>query len=257
MNILRKRICVWAFSLFALGCLTIVGSDCFHHHHKKNLVFVVAGQSNAISYIGPSKGKVLDFSPSGRVFVSNLLEYPKRVWSPSKLEPTQYSICWLYLGEKIAQSRPGTVTFINIARNSSSSRDWRHIYMWELVDAVQRYRPDAVLWHQGEHDHILSEEESYDNLKWLIKKTREKMPRLKWVIAINSRFPPSDHVPVRRAQQRAIQDGQALAGPDTDVLRMDPAIMDIDQIEVLHFVDDGFRQHGMLWYEALKKDGII
>ena len=87
-----------------------------------------------------------------------------------------------------------------------------------MIPALQNNEFDAVLWHQGESDwgEKITEEESYQNMKEIILRSREIQPGLKWFIALNSNLGAPEDAPIRNAQKKIISEHLALIGPDTD-----------------------------------------
>ena len=59
---------------------------------------------------------------------------------------------------------------------------------------------------------------------------------------------PPDQIPIRQAQTAIIEDGLALPGPDTDLLRKNPAFTERGGGE---FAGPGLRRHGEVWFEVL------
>ena len=250
--------------LFLGGCLFLPKAQ-NHEIKDQELVYIVAGQSNAVSYIGDaykgSESKVLRWSTSGKVFINESLNMPnsdhRHIFSPTKDNPTEYSIAWMYCGEEIVKATKKKVTFINMAWGGSLTRSWVDPrLMVRFFQAIHDFKPKAIIWHQGEFDEKfgIPERESYDNMKMLIQLSRTVISDLPWIIAINSQSPPSDQTPIRRAQKRIIADGLALEGPDTDTLRLDRSNMDQEN---LHFVGIGAKKHGLMWFEALKKENLL
>ncbi len=216
-------------------------------------VFVVGGQSNAVSYIRGYDGQVLQYSPSGKVQVTD----PRTArWEDlvtvTKDNPWDVSIAWFYCGEILSARDGREVRFINTAQGGTSSEQWAidpDKYN-RVLRAVSDFKADAVLWHLGETDDQLNftEDQSYTNLKNLILAVRRTNPRTKFIMALNSAGTDPNR-PIRRAQQRLINEGYALQGPDTDILRTNSSIMSSDG---LHFVGDGFRQFGEMWANSIQ-----
>lgn len=211
----------------------------------KNPVFLVAGQSNAVS---PAQGHRPHFSRTGRVWLTDYY-HGKNVRVPVQNNPMDGSICWIYLGDLLRRK----VTFINIAQGSQSTTRWVDVHFTEqMLPALKRRKFDAVLWHQGESDwsEKIPYEVSYRNMKWLVERSREVQPGLPWIVAINSMKGAPKDAPIRRAQLKIIEEGLALRGPDTDELRKNLSWIEPGGAE---FVGDGLRQHGRLWEKALQK----
>lgn len=239
-----------------------------HNHNQKNTAndsavmhsqpvrpytFVVYGQSNAVSYIRGYDGRVLQYSTSGRVEVTDprTAKWEELV-TPTKQSPWDVSIAWLYCGESLVQTGNRSVRFINTAAGGKTSRDLMmdpNCYI-HFLKAVDDYKPDLVLWHQGESDDQMnfSEDETYSNMKKIIEASHDRCPSVRWIVALNSAGTDPNKA-VRRAQQRIINEGLAFQGPDTDLLRSNTSIMSADG---LHFVGDGFRQFGEMWANSIR-----
>lgn len=210
-----------------------------------NPTFLVAGQSNAVS---PAQGHAPYWSQTGLVSVTDV--YNGRVLRiPTQATPVDSSIAWIYLGDYL--QRP--VTLINVATGNTSTQKWVDVnFAQDMAPALRKQRFDAVLWVQGESDigERIDEDQTYENMRTIILRSRTIQPGLVWFIALNShKTTPKDNS-VRRAQLRLIADSLALQGPDTDSLRDTPEWVETSFGE---FVGEGLRQHGRLWYEVLKQ----
>lgn len=220
---------------------------------------MIAGQSNALSYVGNERLNdltILRHSPSGKVSLNKPLHSRDEFFIPTKENPTEYSIGWLYCAEEIVRTRKRPVVIINMAKGSTKTAYWADQYLPEFLESVAKYKPDMILWHQGEADdkYGVSQEVSYLNLKKVIQATRQVLPDIPWVIAINSQRVPTQNAPVRTSQRRLIEEGLGFEGPDTDVLRMDPSNMDQEN---LHFVGKGAKEFGLAWYKSIKRANLL
>jgi hypothetical protein len=111
----------------------------------------------------------------------------------------------------------------------------------------------AVLWHQGESDshqpagHDISPEQYGKYLVRLITATRETAGwRVPWFVAQASyHIPTSPGMPELRAVQKAVcDDGTAMEGPNTDVLKGEFREANGQGV---HFNARGLKTHGELW----------
>lgn len=206
--------------------------------------FLIAGQSNGVS---PAQSHAPYWSQTGRVTVTDIY-HGKGLRIPTSANPMDGSIAWIYLGDYLNRD----VTFVNIAIGSQSTRKWRYQHFVDVMEpSLRSQRFDAILWVQGESDRgeFFTEQETYENMKWLIQSSQKIQPLLQWVVAIDSNRWDTKDNPTRRAQKRIIAEGLAFQGPDLDTIRENPAWVEASGDE---FVGDGLREHGRLWYEVLK-----
>ncbi len=220
---------------------------------------MIAGQSNGLSYIDRklmNDSSVLRYSTSGKVILNKPLDHRDGFFIPTKENPTDYSIAWLYCAEAIVRSTGRKVVIVNMARDSSSTTYWASEYLEDFLKAIAYFKPKVILWHQGEADdkYGIPQEVSEKNMRKVINATKIVSPDLTWVIAINSMHKPFFNAPIRQAQHQIISERLALKGPDTDQLRLDLHNMDDEN---LHFIGIGAKKHGLMWYEVLKKYHLI
>lgn len=208
-------------------------------------VFLVAGQSNGVS---PAQEHAPYWSQTGKTRVTDYY-HGKALRIPTESDPMDGSIAWIYCGDFMNHD----VTFVNIAIGSQSTGKWadHHLEAY-MVPALQAETFDAVLWIQGESDvgEYFTEEQSYQNMKKVILRSREVQPGLVWFIALNSMRGQSENAPIRKAQKRIIREGLAYVGPDTDKIRTNPDWVEASGAE---FVAEGLREHGRVWFKTLEK----
>mgnify|MGYP002624724607 FL=1 len=109
----------------------------------------------------------------------------------------------------------------------------------------------AVLWHQGESDVKMMQEDYYRKLKnTIVASTQSAGWEFPWFIAITSYHNPEQprFEGVRSAQEQLCEEGFALLGPDTDVLTRDHR--DLDGLGI-HFSPKGLKAHGRMWAEKV------
>lgn len=208
--------------------------------------YLVAGQSNAVS---PAQNHPLHFSSTGLVTINDPYNDPQVLRVPTAASPMLGSVSWIYLGDMLNRE----VTFKNIARGNTSTAVWRNeLFAARMAPALHESKFDAVLWVQGESDmgEHFTEQQTYENMRWVIEESRKIQPPLTWYVALDSDISGAfgGDNSVRRAQKRIIADGLALRGPDCDKIRENPLYMETTFGE---FVGDGLREHGRLWYEVL------
>lgn len=225
-------------------------------------LFLVAGQSNAVSHGKPG---VPYASATGMVAVTARTEdkdarpYPDAdpgvVRFPTPDHPVETSVCWLRLGDMLAEKYKVPVGFVIVARSNTNTDCWNPQggACWpEAAKALAAHRFRAVLWHQGESDVLggLPMEKSLANMRAMVEASREIQPDIPWIVARNSlkNGTPYADQPIRRAQETLIASGAVLAGPDTDVIRDHP-----DWVGVADFGGEGLTRHGELWFAPVDR----
>lgn len=219
-------------------------------------VYVVAGQSNAVSPLQPAT-HVLPTVQPGRVIVSQYYgpstasthQYQFRDVGVSPLAgDAQAGAAWVACGH--ALNRPHPVAFVIVARGNTSTADWVNVHIGDLFTAWARYRPRAVLWHQGESDCTTpARSDSFVNLNACVQSLRQ-VTITPWVMALNSTSnpAPAGGWPIRSAQQQVIDAWPHVhLGPDTDTIRKP------GQVE---FTGADLNAHGVLWSQRLVALGL-
>lgn len=229
-------------------------------------VYIVAGQSNALSYFA---GHAWPRSDTNKVSANmaagmdmqtgnalSVKRYPDldHFFMPVKKGRLTTSVCWFACGDMLVRNFGVPIGFVNVAVGGSNSSQWlpggKNFAL--LAEAATRYPCRAVLWVQGESDvRNLSQEKSYENLVRIISET-QKITKAPWVVALTSCRvdSPGSEAPVRQAQKQVISSKLALQGPDTDTLRYVPGYTIVDGLEL---VGPGLDQYGKMWYEVLKR----
>jgi hypothetical protein len=206
--------------------------------------FLVAGQSNAVC---PAQEHPHYWSQTGRVTVTDYYHgMVRRI--PTRDNPMDGSIVWIYTGDMLERD----VTFVNVARGAQNTHKWLHEHLeGRLKPAMAKEKFDAVLWVQGESDWLenFTEEQTYTNMRKLIIGSRKLQGNIPWFVAINSAHTEPPENRVRKAQKRIIAEGLALAGPDLDSIRENPAWVEKTRIE---YVGEGIKEHGRRWAETLR-----
>jgi len=213
---------------------------------------LVAGQSNAVS--GGQGDLLTYYSQTGKTKVTDY--YGNQGPAGVELIPTVTtqiggSISWIFCGDFLNRN----VTFVNIAVGGRSTTSWNNIYyasnMVPKLNSAEVY--DAIIWVQGESDvgEGISEATTYANMKDMIQKSRTIRPGIRWIVALNSFTTTPAENPTRKAQRRIIYEGLADLGPDTDVLRLNPAYVESGGAEFANYA--GFQAFGQVWADNLKK----
>ncbi|EFL50881.1 protein of unknown function DUF303 acetylesterase putative [Solidesulfovibrio fructosivorans JJ]] len=231
-------------------------------------IFLVAGQSNAVSVADPGKPVV---SETGRVAVSvHHGNDPEHANEPpgtetlhfvTKDHPTMVGVCWVRLGDLLVQKYKVPIGFVLVARSATNTECWNPaggICWGPAAKALAARRFRAVLWHQGESDVMAGfpMEKSLANMRAMITASREIQPNIPWIVARNSlkNATPYAEQAVRRAQETLIASGTVRPGPDTDVLRDHPG-----WVGVADFGPDARKRCGELWFapvDALLSENV-
>ncbi len=205
-------------------------------------VFIIAGQSNAVGGFERPPGAV-DDRVSCLDFRQDELDeqlLPLRfshVSYGSNIGPSQPPHIWGMLGDALVQRLNVPVLFLGAATAGTSSDQWRQAatgnnvlygkpYPYRqlgvvLQHYVARTGMRAVLWHQGEGDIGSSNNTYFNNLQYVIQKSRQQSEfgGLPWVISRVSYTQGQTNPNVIAAQNRLITDvPNVYAGPTTDDL---------------------------------------
>ncbi len=190
---------------------------------------------------------------SGLTSINNYYHDPKNIRVPTKSDPNDSGMSWIYLGDMLNRK----VSFNVIAIGSTSTRKWVQIHKEKLIEELHLGHGNytAIIWVQGEADAAegIGAEESYANLKQIIAESRKIQPGIPWYISLNGLTfaGPNPMGPARFAQIKLIHEGVARAGADLDVLRKDPSNFEPSGAEL---VGKGFKEFANEWKTILEKD---
>lgn len=225
---------------FPLALLSLFGCK----EKMKPYTILIAGQSNAVAGalaptdIGISKTKKVSVVFDGKETV------------PTEKEPITHSLTWIRLGDMIAERTGRDVRIVNVASGATTSDQWAEELKGRIPDALIRYRPDVVLWIQGESDtdKNFSSEHVYENLR----KIANQAGNVPFYCALDGYFHRTGEEPkkgfeIRAAQERLIREGRAQLGVDVDALRV-PGVVAEDK---MHFTGPGFETFARMWFEVL------
>lgn len=218
-------------------------------------VFVTAGQSNAAN-----SGTPRQQTRSGMVSA-----FDARTWRPAR-DPMP--VCdgdggsvWPLLGDLLADELKIPIGFLCLAVGGTSVAQWdprtppgpNRLFdrFVANVPSLARHGIRAVLWHQGEADRFTAEEPYYAALTHLIREVKTTLTDAPWLVSIvgNRWVSPDLGRGCRSAQQRIIDEGLALPGPDTDQLDASYRISPRSS----HFNDAGLHAMAELWANAILK----
>lgn len=203
-------------------------------------VFIIAGQSNAFG--GIERGLVaaedrvmcVDFKQDSLSEQLLPLQF-SHINYGSNMGPSQPPHMYGLLGDKLVQRLNVPVLFIGAALGGTSSTEWRQSAAGNigttpnpsvyrrlgavLLHYIARTGARAVLWHQGESDINSSTQTYFDNMKYVIEKSRQQVGSkpLAWVISRASYIDGRTNPQVINAQNQLISNiTNVFAGPETD-----------------------------------------
>lgn len=214
-------------------------------------IFIVAGQSNASgssrTLFAPNSTftRTADLAETGEI-----LDW--RIAADPQVRNGGGSV-WPLVGDHLAEALGVPIGFVNVAVGSSSIDDWQpgEEAFARLASVVEQLGPRgfrAILWHQGETDRAMSEEEYARKLDAAIVGLNRRLQRgVPWVVAQASFAGDGPSAPVRAAQGRSWREGFAFPGPDTDQLGREFR-EDADEV---HFNEAGTRAAADLWVKSI------
>jgi len=211
-------------------------------------VFVGAGQSNStncgefktkqttgmVSSFGGEKWKIADDPQLGVA------------------DRTQGGSFWPAFGDAMYEKYKVPIGVATTGYGGTSINQWQpdgDLFKW-MITRVHQLGPGgfrALLWHQGESDIAMAEDEYYEKLRKTITGSRTQAGwEFPWFVAKASYHNPDkpNFDNIRNAQQRLWDDGIALTGPDTDTLTGDHRDMGGKGI---HLSPKGLKVHGQMW----------
>ena len=234
-------------------------------------VFVIAGQSNAVGGFEREPSAIED-RVSCLDFRQDELDeqlLPLRfshVSYGSSIGPSQPPHIWGMLGDALVQRLGVPVLFLGAATAGTSSDQWRQSAAGNTVLQGQPYPyrrlgvvlqhyiartgMRAVLWHQGEGDIGSSNDTYFNNLQYVIQKSRQQsgFSGLPWVVSRVTYTQGQTNPSVIAAQNRLIsQVPNVYAGPLTDDLIGPDNRID----DNVHIGRNGLRRFADRWSESL------
>jgi uncharacterized repeat protein (TIGR01451 family) len=233
-------------------------------------VFLVAGQSNVygaferVSSAVDDRVLCLDFrqdslSEQLLPLLFNHISYG------ASIGPSQQPHIWGPLGDKLVQRLNVPVMFLGAALGGTNITEWQQsaagnigttpnasVYRRlgaALLHYVSRTGARAILWHQGESDLYTSYQTYYNNLKYIINKSRQQVNSfsLPWMVCrvsyINGQTSPA----VISAQNQVIIDvPNVFPGPATDSITGPD-----NRPDGLHFKGVGAAKFTNTWDQSL------
>lgn len=233
-------------------------------------VFIIAGQSNAyggfqrVPSSEEDRVSCLDFR---QVIIDEYL-LPFRfsnVSYGSNIGPSQPPHIWSVLGDRLVRRLNVPVMFLGAALGGTSSTEWQQsaagnlgttlnssVYRRlgiTLLHYVARTGARAVLWHQGESDQSTSTQVYFNNIQYVINKSRQQSgyEQLAWMVSRTSYLSGNTSANVIAAQNQLIaQVPNVFAGPATDSI-IGPA----NRPDNTHLYGEGFNRFVYTWEQCL------
>lgn len=216
-------------------------------------VFVTAGQSNSAN----------SGQPRLRPMDDRVSAWGEGRWrhavDPQPIATADGGSPWPHLGDLLAAELDVPVGFISVGWGGTSVRQWLpggNLYgrLQEALAALRNHGLRAVLWHQGETDHVTgtSTAEYAERLQAVISQTRADADfDVPWGVALAS-FVPQVEPPVSEAviqgqRQVIATDPNVFEGPATD-----PLAGFSWRHDGIHFNEVGLREHARLWAESIE-----
>ncbi|MCX6219131.1 sialate O-acetylesterase [Spirosoma sp.] len=233
-------------------------------------VFIIAGQSNAEGGFQRPPSSVddrvmcVDFRQDSLSEQLIPLQFSHISYGTS-IGPSQPPHIYSILGDKLAQRLNVPILFLGAALGGTSSADWqqsaagnmgtgRNSAVYRRMGAVllhyvTRTGARAVLWHQGESDLHSSTQTYFDNIKYVIEKSRQQLggKPLAWSVSRASYIFGQTSPSVIAAQNQLISNVfNVFAGPATDGITGPD-----NRFDDLHFGGNGLYRFASAWDESL------
>jgi len=217
------------------------------------LKILVAGQSNC--HFAASTNV---YSTSGHVWINRDYLVQSNFTRPTITNQINHSKAMLKLGDLLWNQYGVSSIFIMCSVGSTTSAQWAGgatNYWIRIATTAVVYKPDAILWIQGEGDTSLAvSSETYRvNLSSIVANVRNYGVTAPIFIAIDSQghYPPS-YEQVRLGQYLTLRDASLtnlIPGPDLDQIRT--SIGNVYEAGYVHFYGNGFDYHAELWKKIL------
>jgi|GEM_PF-1770602 len=235
-------------------------------------VFLVAGQSNAFGV--QEAGGASDDRVSVADFRDNDVNeqlMPVRFSHAdggANVGPSNPLYIWGQLGDQLVRRLQVPVLFIGAAQPGTTSEQWRKtaegdmgssslLLPYRRLGAVlfhytARTGARAVLWHQGEGDVGRGQQQYFDNVQFVINKSRQQanFGALAWVVSRASYSLGQSDGGVINAQNQLISNvPNVYAGPSTDGL-----VGPDNRADNVHFSGSGLSRLTDMWNQSLSDD---
>lgn len=230
-------------------------------------VFIAAGQSNAFGVqatngSGDDRVSCVDFKDDNVNEQLLPVAFSQAV-AGANIGPSNPLHIWGMLGEQLVRRLNVPVLILGAAQPGTNSEQWRKtadgtgessgLPYRRLGSALLHYAARtglrAVLWHQGEGDLGRGADQYFNNVQYIINKSRQQLNHssLAWVISrVTYTFGQTDNN-IITAQNRLISlIPNAFAGPNTDVLTGTE-----NRFDDVHFGGVGLTRLTDLWNQSL------
>ena len=216
----------------------IPSTDSTEYEASSPIKILIAGQSNGAS---PANNAPPAYTVTNRVHVKHI-DYQTSWIVPKRNNPvTKHNVAFVYLGDLLASMFNRDVYIYNIARGNTSTENWVDLYMGDFYTAIKNFKPDVVLWIQGETDAVIQyqKSESLKNMRKIFEYAEVDPSRL--YIALTR---------IVDVQEQIISEGYGKRGVDIEAMRNAyPEYFEVGQGE---FDNEGLEAHGKAWFEILK-----
>ncbi|QJW88868.1 DUF11 domain-containing protein [Spirosoma taeanense] len=237
-------------------------------------VFVVAGQSNMVGGFEREPGAEEDRVSCVDFRQNNLDEQLlplmfNHISYGASTGPSQPPHIWGRLGDRLVRRLNVPVLFLGAAQAGTSSDQWRQSaagatdasgqpFPYRRLSVafrhyVARTGARAVLWHQGEGDVGSSGTQYFNNIQYVIQKTRQQLEfdQLPWLVSRVTYTQGQTNPGVIAAQNRLIAEvNDVFAGPSTDDLTGPDNRLD----DNVHFGGNGLIRFVDRWDKSLNDD---
>lgn len=235
-------------------------------------VFIVAGQSNAFGVhdaggASDDRVSVADFRDND---VNEQL-MPVRFSHADgggNVGPSNPLYIWGKLGDQLVRRLQVPVLFMGAAQPGTTSEQWRKtaegdmgvsplLVPYRRLGAVlfhytARTGARAILWHQGEGDVGRGQQHYFDNVQFVINKSRQQanFGALAWVVSRASyTLGQSDGGVINAQNQLISQVPNVFPGPNTDAL-----VGSDNRADDVHFSGSGLSRLTDMWNQSLSDD---
>lgn len=233
-------------------------------------VFVLAGQSNVYGGFrrvpGSEEDRVSCVDFRQETIDEYLLPFQfSNVSYGSNIGPSQPPHLWSVLGDRLVRWLNVPVMFLGAALGGTSSEEWKQsaggnigntlnsaVYRRlgvALLHYVSRTGARAILWHQGESDDTTNTQTYFDNIHYVITKTRQQtgFNQLAWMVSRASYINGKTNPDVIAAQNRLVNEvHDVFAGPATDTLTGSA-----NRPDNVHLLGDGMYRFIDTWMQCL------
>lgn len=220
-----------------------------------DLRIVAAGQS-----LADSEQTNPVWSETGSVDITRPIT--KEQYVPTETDPARTYTTWVTLGDLIAKNTGRKVHIFNRSWGGTSTQQWVENYnaiLSNLLITIEREKPHAVLWMQGETDNILGgyAEDYYQNMRKIIHMSAARSPGTRWYVAIEAgNVADIEGSASVQGQRRLIREGLASEGVNVEYIRMDDSNRETP-ITGLHMSDKGNVVLAKEWFRVLWSAGQL